>query len=159
MKRAVFALAVSAFAAGPALADTLPARKAGLWETTMSAAPSMKIKQCIDEKTDKLAESAAAPGATCSKREIRKVAAGYEIESSCTIGTITADAKGLVTGDFASAVKIELTSLIKGVPGMPPGGTPQKTTMEARRVGDCEAGQKPGDMIMPDGRVIKTPGT
>ena len=158
MTRAAFALTVSTLMACPALADTLPARKPGLWESSVSAAPTMKVKQCIDEKTDKLAESAAAPGATCSKREIRKVAAGYEIESSCTIGGITADAKGLVTGDFATAVKIELTSVIKGIPGNTSGMT-QQTVMEARRIGDCAAGQKPGDMIMPDGRVIKTPGT
>lgn len=158
MTRAAFALILSTLVACPALADTLPARKPGLWETSISAAPSMKIKQCIDEKTDRLAESAAAPGATCTKREIRKVAAGYEIESSCTIGAITADAKGLVSGDFETSIKIELSSVIKGIPGMP-GGTAQKSTMETHRIGDCEAGQKPGDMIMPDGRVIKTPGT
>jgi hypothetical protein len=158
MTRAAFALTLSTLVACPAFADTLPARKPGLWETSMSAMPSMKVKQCIDEKTDKLAESAAAPGATCTKREIRKVATGYEIESSCTISGINADTTGLISGDFETFIKIDLTTTIKGIPGMP-AGTAQKSTIENRRIGNCEAGQKPGDMIMPDGRVIKTPGT
>jgi hypothetical protein len=30
--------------------------------------------------------------------------------------------------------------------------------MEIRYLGACGAGQKPGDMIMPDGTVMKMPG-
>jgi hypothetical protein len=33
-----------------------------------------------------------------------------------------------------------------------------KTKIEARYVGPCEAGQRPGDVIMPDGKVMRVPG-
>ena len=38
------------------------------------------------------------------------------------------------------------------------GRVERKIVVEARRLGDCEAGQKPGDIIMPDGKVIPMPG-
>lgn len=145
----------------PSAADTLPTRKPGLWETTISAAgapASPAIKQCIDEKTDKLAESTAAPGATCSKREIRKVADGYEVETACNVQGMTAEGKGTIKGDFTSVIKVDMTTTIKGVPNMPNGMT-QAMVIESKRAGDCAAGQSPGDIILPNGQVMKTPGT
>lgn len=163
MRPSTFALCLLPFATAalPAAAETLPTRKPGLWESSVAAAgapASTKVKQCIDEKTDKLAEAATTPGATCAKREIRKVAAGYEIESACTIQGMTAEAKGLITGDFVSLVKLDMTTTIKGLPQMP-GGMTQKMAIEARRLGDCGADQKPGDIVMPDGKVVRTPGS
>lgn len=163
MRFAALLLSLAPLAAGvlPSVADTLPPRKPGLWETSISAAgmpATPAIKQCIDEKTDKLAEAAASPGATCSKREIRKVAAGYEIESLCTVQGMTAEGKGTLTGDFTSAIKMDMTTTIKGIPSMPNGMT-QKMLIETKRMGDCAAGQSPGDIVMPDGKVVKTPGS
>lgn len=158
-----YLVAATCFAAvvGPTRADELPARKPGLWESTtsgMAGMPAAKIRQCIDAKTDQLAQAAVNPAANCAKRAITKTSAGYEIDSSCKIGAIQADGKGLISGDFTTKVKLEMTTTMSGVPGQA-GPVAQKVVIENSRVGDCEAGQKPGDIIMPDGRVIKAPGT
>lgn len=162
MRFAVVLLSVAPLVSGtlPSAAETLPTRKPGLWEMTINAPgspASPPIKQCIDEKTDKLAESTAAPGATCSKREIRKVATGYEIESVCSIQGMTAEGKGTITGDFTTAIKMDMTTSIK-MPNMP-NPMVQKMVIETKRTGDCAAGQSPGDIIMPNGQVVKTPGS
>lgn len=156
----VLCLAPLAVSALPSAADTLPSRKPGLWESTIAGAAlpkGTKVRQCIDEKTDKLAESTTAPGATCSKREIRKVEAGYEIETVCTVGGITAEGKGLISGDFDTSVKLAMTTTIKGIPGMPKPLT-QETTITTTRLGDCGAGQNPGDIVLPGGKVMHMPG-
>ena len=163
MKRPVFLAAIAGFALAPlaAQADELPKRKPGLWETQMSGmagAPAMSVKQCIDANTDQLAQSAVQPGATCSKREIRKVAAGYEMESSCTISGIKADGKGMITGDFVSKVTVDMTTTMSGIPGQAQPVT-TKMSIASTRAGDCAAGQSPGDIIMPNGQIVKTPGT
>lgn len=149
-------------AASPmAQADELPARKPGLWESKtsgMAGVPAMTVKQCIDAKTDQLAQAAVTPGATCSKREIKKTSAGYAIETSCTVGGIQADGKGLISGDFVSAVKVDMTTTMTGVPGQT-GAVTSKVAIESTRAGDCAAGQSPGDIIMPNGQIVKTPGS
>ena len=144
-----------------AQADELPTRKPGLWETQMAGmagAPAMTVKQCIDAKTDQLAQSTVQAGATCTKREIRKVAAGYELESSCTIGGIKAEGKGMITGDFVTKVSVDMTTTMSGMPGMAQPIT-TKMNIASTRAGDCGAGQSPGDIILPNGQVVKTPGT
>lgn len=162
MRFAAFVLCAIPLAASalPCAADTLPPRTPGLWESSIVGAAlpkGTKVRQCIDETTDKLAEAATTPGATCSKREIRKVDAGYEIESVCTVGGITAEGKGLISGDFATSVKLDMTTTIKGIPGMPTPMT-QKMTITATRLGECGAGQKPGDIVTPGGKVMHMPG-
>lgn len=153
--------AMAALSALPALADELPARMPGLWESStsvMAGMPVIKVKQCIDAKTDQLTQAAVLPGAQCSKKEVRKIATGYEIETDCKISGMSVVGKGLITGDFATHIRMEMTTMMSGIPGQP-GGMTTKIVIETARVGDCQAGQKPGDIIMSDGRVIKTPGT
>lgn len=146
----------------PALADTLPARKPGLWESkTDAGGTAVTMRQCIDAQTDQLAQGAIAgpPGSPnpCSKQIVRKTSAGYETETSCKIGTMTSEGKGLITGDFNAAIRMEITSVVGGVPGQAQPMT-TKSVIENKYVGPCEASQKPGDIIMPGGQVIKTPG-
>jgi hypothetical protein len=144
----------------PSAADSLPPRKPGLWESKMSGmtgAPATTVKQCIDAKTDQLVQAAVQPGATCSKREITKTSAGYEVETNCTIGGIKAEGKGLITGDFVSSVKVAMTTTMTGVPGQSSPIT-SNLEMDSARVGDCAAGQSPGDIILPNGQVVKSPG-
>jgi hypothetical protein len=140
----------------------MPTRKAGLWETTMSGTSSLatdggggKIKQCIDAATDRAAMTGGLAAKACQQGPIVKTASGYELEATCKMGTMSSKSKSVISGDFNSKVTVQVTSLIST------GGGPakeSKTTMESRYVGPCEAGQKPGDIIMPDGKVIKTPG-
>ncbi|TWT15347.1 DUF3617 family protein [Reyranella sp. CPCC 100927] len=142
-----------------AQAEELPKRKAGLWESTVSGgmAPAPQvIKQCIDEKTDSLA-MAAVGGGNCKPPTITKTSAGYETETSCQFGQMTSTAKSVISGDFSSKITAKTTATIVQAPGQQP--VTSNTTIEAKYLGPCAADQKPGDIIMPDGKVVRTPGT
>lgn len=150
-------LVLAGLACAPAVADELPERAAGLWEQT-STGPDGRItvRQCVGPGTD-AAAMAAMGMQNCSKKTVTRTADGYATEAECQLGAVVASARGTVTGDFATFVRTETESTVTGVPGQS-AATPRKTVIEARRLGDCEAGQSPGDVVLPDGKVIRTPG-
>lgn len=155
-------LALSLGLAPAAGADSLPPRKAGLWESkTTTDDGTMSAKQCIDAQTDQLAKNAVSgPGGAndaCSKQSVTKTATGYETESICKFGPMSTEGKGVITGDFDSLIKMEMATTVAGIPGQDKPVT-RKSTIENRWLGPCEEGQKPGDIIMSDGKVIRTPG-
>ncbi len=151
-------LAATIATMGSALAaETLPARKPGLWETkTVSAQGNVTVRQCIDEKTDQLAQGAFGAGQACSKRTMVKTSDGYEGETECKIGTISATGKSVISGDFDSKITMKVDTTLTGVPDTTE-PVRQQMDIEATYVGPCEAGQSPGDIIMPDGQIVKMP--
>ena len=157
---AIAALAVLLPAAA-ALADEMPTRKAGLWESKISSAdmPVVTAKQCIDAETDRKAMGAVGGASDCAKKTFTKTADGYDTEAECKIGGMTVKGHGKITGDFETALHMEQTTDLSGIPGIPDDQKSRVITIDAKRLGDCEAGQKPGDMIMPDGKVVRTPGS
>lgn len=156
-------LLVASLGLSPAAgADSLPPRKAGLWESkTTTDDGTMSAKQCIDAQTDQLAKNAVSgpggAGDACSKQSVTKTATGYETESVCKFGPMSTEGKGVITGDFDSLIKMEMATTVSGIPGQDKPVT-RKSTIENRWLGPCEEGQKPGDIIMSDGKVIRTPG-
>lgn len=149
-------VALIALSAAPALAQELPQRKPGLWETKSSGAEGQTVaKQCVGPGTDQSAVGGVAGGA-CSKIQVSKTATGYAIETECTVGPIKAAGTSVITGDFDTAIRTEGTTRLSGVPGQT-GTVERKLVVEARRLGECEAGQKPGDIILPNGQVISMP--
>ena len=139
-----------------ATAADLPSRKAGLWEITMTVAGlnmTQTVKQCIDAATDAKMlemgkESQAQPGMKCTSGGPRKDGAGYVAESSCSGNGTKMTTRSVFTGDFQSTYRSESTT--KFTPPVS-GFSEQKMTMDAHWKGPCEAGQRPGDMIMPGG--------
>ncbi len=78
------------------------------------------------------------------------------VDSVCQVGATTTTSRGVITGDFNSAYTIKSTSKREGgpaIPGMPKDGT-TSMTIDAKWTGACKADQKPGDMIMADGRKV-----
>lgn len=144
-------------------ADPIPVRKAGLWESTMTgvglgaaeAAAAGPMKQCVDAATDRLAMTGALSAKDCQSTPIVKTAAGYEFEMTCRIAGMTTSSKSVITGDFNSKVSVSVASTMSGGGSL---GQESKMTVVSRYVGPCEPGQKPGDIIMPDGKVIRPPG-
>lgn len=132
-----------------ASADAAPAPKAGLWEMKISAAgvpQAQTTKVCVGEPAPGTNPFTPPPGAgqTCAKNAVTKVAAGYEIDSECTINGMTATSKGSVTGDFASAYKIEMATKMSGA-NLPAAAQQEvKTVIDAKYLGDCPADLKPG---------------
>lgn len=157
MRRFVSILsAVTLLSAVSAIADPIemPARKPGLWEMKIlgsSGTPRMTMQHCTDESTDKFMNTAFSPMAKemCSKNEMTKTATGYVTDSVCNIGGTTSTSHAEITGDFNSAYTMKMTSQSEGGTK----GAARDTTMqlEARWLGSCKPGQKPGDIMMPGG--------
>jgi len=133
----------------------MPVRKAGLWEMktvrTGSPLPEMTMQHCTDETTDKQMSNALSPMSqdVCSKNDIQKTATGYVADSVCSVGGVSMTSHSETIGDFNSAYTVKSTSHSEGSPsGVPRDST---VTIEAKWLGACKAGQKPGDIMMPGG--------
>ena len=142
--------------AGVAFALDLPVRKPGLWELKMLSAggqtPEATMQHCTDETTDKEMNNFASPMAqqVCSKQDIQKTATGYATDSVCNFGGINTTSHADITGDFNSAYTVKTMSRVTGGAA----GTGVKDTartIEAKWLGACKPGQKPGDIVMPGG--------
>ncbi len=120
--RAFIAFVIAAAFASPALAVDLPARKAGLWQLTMTfekgGMPQQVIKQCIDAATDKKMNSVS--GGTgreqCSKQDVRQVGGTIVVDSVCKMGPMTTTSHAVVSGDFNSAYTVQVDSKQEGGP-------------------------------------------
>lgn len=141
--------------AGAASAMDYPARKPGLWEMTIQGdggakAPAMSTQQCIDAATDKAMREMGngMERQNCSKQDVRNESGRMVIDSVCKIGTSTATTRAVVTGDFGTAYRMESRSTYN-----PPmmGRSEGTAIIEAKWVGPCKAGQKPGDVVLPNG--------
>jgi hypothetical protein len=85
----------------------------------------------------------------CSKQDVVKTATGYVSDSICTVAGVSMTTHAEIVGDFNSGYTVTSnTHSDKGPTGNPLDTT---TTIEAKWVGDCEPGQKPGDIVMPGG--------
>ena len=136
-------------------ATEIPLRKAGLWEMklvrTGSPFPEMTMQHCTDATTDRDMSTASSPLAKeiCSKHDIQQTATGYAIDSVCSVASVSVTSHSDVTGDFNSAYTVKTASHSEGGPaGLPRDAT---TTIEAKWLGECKPGQKPGDIVMPGG--------
>jgi Protein of unknown function (DUF3617) len=138
-----------------ARADEIPLRKAGLWEMKMvrigSTMPDMTMQHCTDETTDKSMSTAFSPLSkeVCSKRDVTRTATGYVTDSVCAIGGLSTTSHSEISGDFNSAYTVKTTVHTDHGPAALPHDT--ATTIEAKWLGDCKPGQKPGDIVMPNG--------
>jgi hypothetical protein len=137
-----------------AVADELPLRKPGLWEMKIvkigSQLPALTTQQCTDPTVDRDMVNTVSPIAKqiCSKQNLQKTATGYVIDSVCTFAGATITTHAEVTGDFDSAYVV--TTEAKSDKG-PEQLRDTATRVEAKWLGDCKPGQKPGDIVMPGG--------
>jgi hypothetical protein len=140
--------------AASAVADDLPMRKAGLWEMKIakpgSQLPDLTMQHCTDETTDKDMNNTVSPMAKqiCSKQDIKKTATGYTIDSLCNVAGISTTSHSDVAGDYNSAYTVTTRSHSEGGPASLRDVT---TKIDAKWLGACQEGQKPGDIVMPGG--------
>lgn len=149
-------IASSSVISSIANADVPPARKTGLWETTVQmdqGLPNHTMKECVDSSTDaemmKMAtETSKTMGGGCSKQELTRTSTGFTSESVCELNGSSVTSKGVFTGDFTSEYKGEVTTTYN-----PPmfGSSGSKTTVSSKYLGACAADMKPGDIIMANG--------
>lgn len=128
-----------------------PKRKSGLWEVKISSADaggSHTMQQCVDEKTDDLTKNnmGSAQQPSCSKNEFRREGDRFIHDSVCKVEGSTAKTRSTISGRFDSAYKVESKSTYE-----PPmqGMRESSSKIEAKWLGACKPGQRPGDVSMP----------
>jgi hypothetical protein len=143
--------------AGAASAADVPKRKSGLWEvnTQMTGMPAGMpgqgpMQMCIDQASDNVMNGRSDPRAKadCPVMEVRPGAGKVTVHSVCRHGATTATTDAVITGDFDKSYRSDMVTRFN-----PPqnGMKEMKMTQEARWLGPCKPGQKPGDIIMPGG--------
>lgn len=138
--------------ANGALAVDTPKRKPGLWqiETKMAAAPGMgPIKQCVDEKTDNFYQQLGAQHKDkCSESDIKNAGDRLLVHSVCKMGNSVATTDATFSGhfdsDYRGDIRVKYSPPVQGM-------SETSMTIAAKWLGPCEAGQKPGDVILPNG--------
>jgi hypothetical protein len=153
MNRSALVFLLVLMCAAPALAaPDFPTRKAGLWQITTNtpSGQAITMKECVDAQTDQAMQAhfASSPQRSCSKRDVQKSGDTTTIDSVCTIGGRTVTNHMIVNGSFDSGYTMTITMQTQGLPA------PRTTTMSAKWLGPCAAGQRPGDIIMPNGKTI-----
>ncbi|MBU6499091.1 MAG: DUF3617 family protein [Rhodospirillales bacterium] len=160
-------LGVLVCAAAASAASVFPPRRAGFWETTMTMAMTLKGKpvdsdkapwvsaMCADPATDAIAlDKMVGNGGNCLKFDITKSGDTYTIAGSCPDpmgggkGVMTTHGTMIYHGDTAihiasDSVSPSMTSHIDG---------------DAKWIGACPAGMKPGDFGTMPGGVFKKQG-
>lgn len=146
----VLGLAAATLALSAVAAD-MPKREPGLWEISMrmEGAPNMgPMQQCIDKNTDNIMQQKAKEHKQdCSVMDIKPSGNKVTIHSVCKMEGSTATTDGVFEGSFDSSYKGTMKTRFS-----PPmhGMSESNMTQEARWLGPCKPGQKPGDVIMPN---------
>jgi hypothetical protein len=150
------ALAASCAAAIPALgmaADTeFPARKPGWWEldmTTQMSSGAQPVRQTVHLCTNPAVDKVQTPvGVRVEKRcqplQVSRTSGGWSFTQTCVMGRRTTTSQGQVRGDFNSRYHVDMT--MRMTPAPIPQAAEVRTTMDAKWLGACPAGKKPGDV-------------
>ena len=137
---------------------TAPQPRAGLWEVTPEIAGMQgKVKTCVDARSQGeaavLGQNLDQPN--CTKRDWSRIPNGVAFAFDCDNDGARVTSKGTVTGDFNTAYRMEADAT------MTRDGQTQsiKQVIDARYLGACPAGMKPGDsQITINGRTLTMPG-
>jgi hypothetical protein len=149
--------------AGAALAQDIPAnmpkRKPGLWEmqTSGMGGQPQTTKICLDAETDTAMYKMGTQmsGQMCSKFNVDVQGSKVVTDTACKIQTpngdvnMTSHSETTYQGDtsYATQGHIKYDPAIMGHAEM-------AVTSTGHWVGQCAAGQKPGDMVMPNGQTF-----
>lgn len=158
---ALFAASILQLAA-PAVAQDMPRRKSGLWEITLGGTDmqsrkgpaGMTMSQCVDQSRDDAFRQMGQQMERenkCSRTNVKQVPGRLSFDSACDFGTMKTSSQTVVTGDFNAGYKMDIQSRFE-----PPmaGKSEGHTVIEAKWVGACKTGQRPGDMTMPGGMTM-----
>jgi hypothetical protein len=148
----------------PALAQDYPRLKPGLWEMERSSdrppgAPNRSPAQpnrttmCLDDSVQRemFEMGAGAMQGMCSKHEFRMSGNRGSGDFVCDLGGSRMHSKStmVMQGDTGYRTEIDTTY-------DPPlmGQAKTRMVLTARNVGPCKPGQRPGDVIMPNGQTM-----
>ena len=164
MKRIIIGVALFAALGFPAFAQDFPRLKPGLWELERDMgsppatqpnrpAPSSRTTMCLDEsvQNDMFAMAAGAMAGACSRHDFKRTGNRLTGDVVCSMGGSTMHSKSVMTLDGNSAYRTVIDTTYD-----PPfmGQKQARMVMNARNVGPCKPGQRPGDVVMPNGRTM-----
>jgi len=143
----------------PEVAAELPARKAGLWEMSVTTTiqgrtpPAQVSQHCIDAETDKAmrALELRMRQGKCTGQGIRRKGGEFILDTQCRAGETAFTAHGVSTGSFDADYTTVLTVTRTASPEWPTMPPKMTITTAARWISACKIGQKPGDIVLPDG--------
>lgn len=128
-----------------------PNRKAGWWEMKMNIKEStgqvrpMVIHICTDPKVDRIQSPFGIHnGKQCPPAQISKTASGWSIHSACTARSMKVVTDGTATGDLKSHYSVDLVTRMTPPPQPDLGEV--KIHIDAKWLGACPAGKKPGQL-------------
>jgi hypothetical protein len=156
---AVSLLGITGIALAQDLPANMPKRKPGLWEmqtTGMGGQPQL-MKLCLDADTDQAMYKMGAQmsGHMCSKFDIRVEGTTVVSDAVCKMDgpsgpvTMTSHSETRFDGDTSYQTQGHMAY----DPAMM-GQSEMTITSTGRWVGQCPAGQNPGDMVMPNGQSM-----
>jgi hypothetical protein len=142
----------------PAAAQDYPKLKPGLWEMERSSDRATtshpnRMTMCLDESVQKdmFDMGAGAMKGMCSKHDFRMSGNRGTGEFVCDIAGSRMHSKSTMVMSGNTGYRTEIKTTYD-----PPfmGQTETTTVLTARHVGACKQGQRPGDMVMPNGQTI-----
>lgn len=155
MKTIGIAAVLAVLCATRALAADTMSRRPGLWEVRTSiegsSAPARIVRQCIDAKTDRMLQSSAGPfdPAACKEQTVHKSAEATTTDFTCTVAGKPATAHSVASGNFDSAYTMTVTAASPAL-----AGGRMVMSMDAKWLGSCAADQRPGDIVLGNGRTV-----
>jgi hypothetical protein len=148
MRSRNFASLLCVLALPLASAADLPKRKAGLWEVSsaMEGMPMRSAMQvCVDAASDNLMQQRSREKTDCSVMDVKTAGGKVTVHSVCKVEKTTATTDAVFTGSFETSYKGDIQ--MRYSPPME-GVSQMKITQDARWLGPCKPGQKPGDTSM-----------
>ena len=141
-------LCLVAFLATNVLATDVPKRKPGLWaiKAHMEGIPDMgPTQECVDQNTDNLMQQGE-ENPDCKAPDVKRSGDKLTIHTECKINeATTVSLDYFLQGSFDSAYKGTIKTQTKSSNGT----SESSMTLDARWLGPCKPGQKPGDVITP----------
>lgn len=138
--------------------STWPVRKNGLWEVTLrSDTPGphrgQTVQQCTSVEVEPIVLMSLLPGQeNCrevkASRRSGRLKEGYDIRTVCYVHGSRVDGHMELLGDLQSSYEGRFSVKFANGPGRAPGA------FEGRWLGACKPGQRPGDMVLPNGVTV-----
>lgn len=163
MQVATTALA-AACTLGSSLAADFPRRRSGLWEVHSASAQALGLPptlQCIGDRSDSAKwhlDRAVGKRGSCTLGAFRRMGNAWVADSICREGRTVVSSRKIATGDFLTYYRID--TIVRYEPPLGGSRDEDKEALEARYIGRCAPGQRPGDVVVPGmGTLNMTDGT
>jgi hypothetical protein len=143
--------ACTALLSPDANATDVPKHKPGLWEiktgSANRASSDLPLRFCVGEDGgDLLSLMRNQPSQGCGDANVETGKNRLRLHIECRFKEVSVTTDGFFEGAFDAAYKGRISYTVES----PRGRNEFSITQEARWLGPCEAGQKPGDVIMPN---------